>query len=123
MMLEQERIELEAENDGYSNESQRALANSRLNRRHHNAMPEALRMAADGLFVVVEEVNVYCPATDALMWVDFYIRGAYGERKAAVLVASGLYEHADGVQLIDSAFFKPAAPVAPAAEDEENIPF
>lgn len=67
-MNELERAELEAENDGFTNECQRALAYSRLSTPRRDASAETAKLVAAGNFVVVESWPVFCRSTDAFLF-------------------------------------------------------
>jgi len=63
-MNELEREELEAENDGYRNDYQRALAASRAERKPDDR-GKASRLVAQGFSVLLARDPVYCRTTDA----------------------------------------------------------
>jgi hypothetical protein len=115
-------MNLEIEDDGCRNEYQRAFARSQMQRERHDARDLAKRLAADGLFVVLEAVDVHCPITDGLLGQDYYIRAAFGDRKAAEAMCNAMQGHCDNVGIVDSATYQPPVSVAPASPDED-IPF
>jgi hypothetical protein len=66
-MNENERIELEAENDGYRNEFQRAHAWSRMTTEIPNERNKANELVAKGKTVVLRCSPVYCRITDGIL--------------------------------------------------------
>jgi hypothetical protein len=66
-MNENERIELEAENDGYRNEFQRAHAWSRMTTPIKNERNKANELVAQGKTVVLQCSPVYCRITDGIL--------------------------------------------------------
>ena len=66
MINEFERAELEAENDGYSNDYQRAMAVSSM-RRKGDDLRRAKALVADGYTVAVAFFPEHCSITDAVM--------------------------------------------------------
>jgi hypothetical protein len=83
MMNEQERIEREAEDDGYRNEFQRAAAWSALQPKHDDRQ-KALGMIQDGLNVAVALTPRHCPITDAVIGNHVTIL-AFGDSRDALL--------------------------------------
>ena len=82
-MNENERAELEAENDGYSNDLQRALAVSRLNANLRNDRRKLPELLANGLTVYMLCETVYCRSTDAVLGETCKIVGCDQDHKVA----------------------------------------
>lgn len=80
-MNEFERAELEAENDGFTNDYQRAAFVSSL-RRAPSCRVKALSLVQDGLHVAVEFSPEYCPITDALLGEQCVILASGPDRDA-----------------------------------------
>jgi hypothetical protein len=119
-MNELERAELEAENDGYRNEYQRAAAWSAMQPKNDD-LGHAKRLSADGYCVAVAFTPRYCPVTDAVI-------GEY----------CTLISHASSPKLVHSALAsldldpetrieiwndEPVAPPAPAPVADDDVPF
>ena len=124
MMNEFERAELDAENDGYTNDFQRAFAASHMRRKPTvNGRAAAEAMVAQGLFVGVEFSPEYGSITDAILGTRFTLV-AHGLTREEV--AAKLEPLQD--ELSDSRFeIWPHAPVeyCPATRDEldSEVPF
>jgi hypothetical protein len=82
MMNEQERFELDAENDGFTNDFQRALAVSH-SRRAPSQRGQAEALVAAGFAVVVERRPEYCGITDAILGESLTIAGHFKTRAEA----------------------------------------
>jgi len=83
-MNENERAELEAENDGYSNELQRAHAWSRMTTPIKNERTKAMELVAKGKVVVLFCNPVYCRTTDGLLGQDVSIQSIGDDYESAV---------------------------------------
>jgi len=119
-----ERAELEAENDGYRNELQRAFAHSSATTPRRSERKKAAELVAAGKFVVLHCWAVYCRSTDAIL----------GEESKIVSVGD-TYEDAAGPVLNelardnnDDSFYTVLSPVpatvaAPAPATTDECPF
>jgi hypothetical protein len=120
MMNEFERAELAAENDGFSNDSQRAFAVSCARRDH--APNDAPALVALGFFVAVEHAPEYCRITDACMGTRTVVLGAYATREAAAAHCAASYD-----ELGDSTFEVlprvPAPRPLPPVASSDECPF
>ncbi len=67
MLNHLERAELDAENDGYRNEFQRAFAHASATTPRPTERRKAAELVASGKFVVLHCWAVYCRATDAIL--------------------------------------------------------
>lgn len=82
-MTEYEYNELAAENDGYTNDYQRAFAYSCMTRKAQEARTKAAELVAAGRFVVVGFCPEHCPITDAVMGEHAFIVGDADTREGA----------------------------------------
>jgi hypothetical protein len=83
-MNENERAELEAENDGYTNDFQRAAAWSSITTPRKNERTKANELAAQGKTVVLFCHPVYCRITDGLIGEDVSIVSVGNDYESAV---------------------------------------
>jgi hypothetical protein len=122
MMNEQEQVELAAENDGYTNEWQRAAAVSHI-RGCDDDRSLAVKLVAEGYHVVVELTPWHCSITDAVIgeWVHVW----FYDRSLVVCQEKGLPTEAqhdpDGLVQIWP-LVKNVTPAAAPVEDD-GIPF
>lgn len=86
MMNEQEQVELAAENDGYTNEWQRAAAWSAMQPKPADDRVKALGLVQDGLHVAVSLYPRHCGITDAVIGESVHII-AFGDSRDALLDA------------------------------------
>jgi hypothetical protein len=120
MMNEQERNELEAENDGFTNDYQRAAAASSM-RRNGGDRVRALSLVQDGLHVAVEWSPEYCPITDAVLG-DRCTILAFGPDRLVVAEQAAKHHHPLGDERIEIWPFARAPREAVLVETDE-IPF
>lgn len=121
MMNEIERQELEAENDGYRNDYQRAMAVSQMRQEPSNGQAVAERFANEGLYAVVVEVPVYCKITDALLRNDIRCLGAFESLRAAEIRCNAC--DPEERPRIVSPPSDPDPRDVNAAADDEDVPF
>ena len=124
MMNEFERAELEAENDGFSNDYQRAFAVSHMRRKPRtNGRAAAETLVAQGLFVAVEFSPEYCSITDGLLG-EVCTLVAHGLTREEVVAR--LSDLRPLEELGDSRFEiwpQVKAPALPVAPETNDIPF
>jgi len=92
--------ELEDFGDGYTNDSQRAFANSQATTPRYNDTKKANKLAAQGKYVVLVIDNVHCKATDAVLGQNISIHSVYDSKEEAYKEADKLNAYCDGVDII-----------------------
>lgn len=118
MMNEIERQEIEAENDGYQNEFQRAAAFSRMQPANDDRA-YAQQLVAEGRFVLVELAPRHCKITDAVIGEYVSVLRTGASRKEVLDGVAGREPDPDcrwEIWPVESVVAQPQA-------DDENIPF
>jgi hypothetical protein len=117
-MTENERIELEAENDGYRNEFQRAYAHARMTTSIPNHRGRAAEFVKAGKVVVLACAPVYCRATDAILGESAKIILVVEDRAVAKKFVTALYNTDNGEMGDEHYEILPHEPTKPADNDE-----
>lgn len=119
MMNENERAELEAENDGYRNEWQRAMAWSKM-QPHADDRCRALELVRQGKFVAVEISPRYCQVTDAILGDHCHLLAAAASRAE---VAAMIPEPADDEARVEIWPHHCAFEAPCRKDDDSGVPF
>jgi len=121
-MNENERIELEAENDGYRNEFQRAHAWSRMTTEIPNERNKANELVAKGKTVVLRCSPVYCRVTDGILGESVKIVSIGDDYESAVGPVMNSLTEDPGDDRYEVLPHTPVQSVAATAEDD-GVPF
>src|SRR4051812_11422160 len=88
--------EADMQGDGYSNQSQRAFAHSKMTTPIKNDTENAKELAKQGKYVVVVSDDVHCKSTDAVLGCSASIYKVCDSAQEANEVAEKLYKEHNG---------------------------
>ena len=88
------------QDDGYTNDSQRAFAHSQVTTPKENDVAKANELAAQGKYVVMVLNNAYCKSTDAVLGQHQTIHSVNDNMEDAQKSAGEVYNSCDGVHII-----------------------
>ena len=109
--------------DGYTNDAQRAFANSQMTTPKENDTAKANELAAQGKYVVMTINNAHCKSTDAVLGQHQTIHSVNDNMADAQKSAGEVYNSCDGVHIISPESIKAKEPVKPTTPDVDDVPF